>query len=156
MPSGALRDRPYRIDVYRRLLPGRLNDEVGDGGIVIDGAGVGHGQNGSETSGSRCPPAALNGLGVFAPGFAKMRMQIDQTGSHHQPGGVQDLRFRGLEVLSDRGHAPLLHQQIGAAVHCLRGIDDAALLGLVGDLGEHHLEGNQMVNVNWVSCFRPL
>ena len=57
-----------------------------------------------------------------------MRVQVDKAGSHHQPGGFQSPRLRSHNILSNGGHTPLAHQNVGLGIDCLGGIDYTAIL----------------------------
>ena len=57
-----------------------------------------------------------------------MAVRIDETGSEHQPLGVEDLVARPCGELADGGDAPVANGDIGDTRRCTGAIDDGCVL----------------------------
>jgi len=75
----------------RPVRPGRgglVEHEARDGGVVVDRAGVGHGEHGAETTMGRSCQAGTDFFLVFVSGLAQMRMDVDKRREQGQSVGV--------------------------------------------------------------------
>ena len=89
--------------------PHLLDDARGVGHRV----GVGHGVHGGEAAEGGGAAAGLDGLGVLPPGFAQVRVQVDEPGQGDQAVGVDHLRAVGVQVIGDPGDHPVAQQDVG-------------------------------------------
>ena len=110
---------------------GAIHDKAGDGGIVINGLGIGHATDGGETSASSGVRAGFDGFGVFLAGLAKVGVHINETRGDDQTGGVEDLRAVGVSNFSggsDFGNALAIEKKIAGRIGFGGGVEDATVL----------------------------
>ena len=77
-------------------------DVAGDRGVVVHRRGVGHGADGGESARGRRARSALDGLGMLEAGLAQVHVHVDEAGRDDQPGRVEHLGARGVEILARR------------------------------------------------------
>ena len=65
-----------------------------DAGMVCNGLRVGHGHDAGEPARCRRARAGFDGFLGALSGFAKVHVDIDQTGTDHQPTGIDFLGIR--------------------------------------------------------------
>ena len=107
-PTGNTSARPARAAAARTSAI--------DGCVVGDGIGVRHRRDGRVPAGGGRPRPGLDRLLLLEPGFAQVRVQIDQPGREDQPVAVEDLGRRGVEAASDVGHHPVPDVHVGDLV----------------------------------------
>jgi hypothetical protein len=121
----SLRGRSHRQDAHGRLVPGSIQDVLGDGRVVVHRVGVRHTSNRGEASGGRRPASRRDVLLVLLTRLPEVRMQVDETGRHPQAVGVHLLGIRdGLDRILDGGEPAILDQHVADRVTPTGGIDD--------------------------------
>jgi hypothetical protein len=95
----------------------RLRHEVlRDGAVVVDRLGVGHRAHGGEPSGRRGLEARRDSLGLFAPGLAQVRVQVDEPRKDEKSGRVENLRAAGGEIRPYAGDDTLPEEEVERSV----------------------------------------
>ena len=106
---------------------GALDDVAGDGGVVVDGRGVGHAADGGESTGGGGARAAFDGLGVFEAGLAQMDVHVDEAGRDDEAGGVEFGGAGGVEILADGGDAAVFDSDVADGVQTAGRVHHAAV-----------------------------
>ena len=97
-----------------------------DGRQIVDGRGVGHGADGGKAARRRRRRPAGNGLLLPLSRLPQMHVQVDEPGSHHQTGRVENLFGATFGNLADLGHFAVPQQHVRLGVQFLCGIDHAS------------------------------
>src|SRR3954447_21733250 len=103
-------------------MPVRLRADVSsDGGVVIHGLRIRHAADGSKTSCRGRARSALNGLGVFEAGFAKVNVNVDEARSNNISRCIEALASaRVLNIGADLTDNAVLDCYVADAVQVLR------------------------------------
>ena len=82
-------------------------------GLSATGVGVGHREHRRVATQSCCSRAGFDVFGVFASGFAQMRVQVDEAGQQDLAGGVEDVGvFGDGQVGADVGDLAVVDQHV--------------------------------------------
>ena len=109
---------------------GAVRHVVHHGGVVDGRVGVGHGADGGEAAPGRRRRAGGNGLLVLEPRLPQVGVDVDEAGSDHQAGRVDNpgVRFNRIRVNGRRNRldSPILDQDVGYRINPVGRVDDAA------------------------------
>ena len=103
-------------------LGGAVQHETGDAGVVVDGLGVGHAHDRTETAAGGGFQAGIDVFLVFEAGLAQVDVGVHHAGHEDQAAGVHDLAAFGRGVVAGGGHGHDLavpHQQVNGGVQFL-------------------------------------
>jgi hypothetical protein len=89
-------------DATSHRFAARGEDGRDDGSIVERWLGVGHGDDGRESSERGGAGAGFDRLRLFVARLAQVRVQVDQARHDHAAGGVE--HGRAFDAPSHRGH----------------------------------------------------
>jgi len=113
-----------------------LQDRASHRSIVVDGPRVGHGAHSREAAACRGTRPAFDGFRTLAAGFAQVAVQIDESGSDHQAGGVERFPVRRAICAGrifrrrDPRDAPGVDPNIAIGVRAAGRIEQAAVLNV--------------------------
>jgi hypothetical protein len=116
-----------RIDARQIGRDGFLDDVLGDRAGIVDGVGVGHARDGGEATGQRGARAGEDGLLVFVPRLAQVRVHVDQPGHHPAAAGIEMLvGVAALATGGDACDAPVRDQDVERPLAAAHRIDHGA------------------------------
>lgn len=114
-------------DIHERGVFNGVADSADRSWIVGDGTGIGHTDNGGKSTRCRGAGSRADVLLVGLTGFPQMHVNIDQSGTDHLSGNVQNsgrFDFMGLERSNDFAAANV---EIGKFIPVVGGIDNATV-----------------------------
>jgi hypothetical protein len=113
-------------DVHQARIGGSLQNEPGDGGVVVDGSRIGHADDAGEAS-CRCRAGAReHGLLVFPARLAKVHVHVDEARCDHTACDVDDLAALAGGQLPHSNHFPVFEEDVRLPIQILGRVYDPA------------------------------